>query len=414
MSSYTLSEGIRSTPMASRPHFHPQQLTVQEDLQKVNHTLTSKPFLIKSIGVAATLVLIYLAVSTTPIANAQENLSQYMPTASDLNTIRPGWNLESDLVIADTETPYPFMHKSFTLKMQWVPDAYPDVITIDISIHCFSSPDAVPKNHEEILMPKAQGQTVTAKGVLTIGGTSYYVISRAQSWQGVSVLFTKGRYLVFVGVFGNNQDGLYEGQTTDSIPTLTDAENIASIVESKLPESATVTTTSTGITSGQSLTGSNPNGSSSSGVATTVAEVGAVAAVAVAMGFFAGPAVAGAAWDAAVWISRGRTVVKLVNKVNQYGKWVNEPQRVRGMGQGGTVDRETGDYAYVTGNRDSVTSASADDVAREVNQIKAEIDNSNLSPSDQAALKESLEQNKFNEQAKKKILDAARGSHIGY
>ena len=384
-------------------------------MQTVNHALTSKPFLIKSIGVAATLVLIYLAVSTTPIAKAQGNLSQYMPTASDLNTIRPGWNLESDLVIDDTETPHPFMHKSFTLEMQWVPDAFPDSITITVSMHCFSSPDAVPKNHDEILMPNVQGETVIAKGALAIGDASYYVISRAHAWQGISMLFTEGRFFVFVGVYGNNPSDLYEGQTQESVPTLTDAESIARIIEAKLPGGTAATSSSTATISEWPTQTNTPSPETVlSNAGATMVDIWAVAAITVALGFFAGPAVAGAAWDAVVWISRGRTAVRIVKKINQYGEWINAPQQVRGMGQGGTVDRETGDYSYVTGNRDDVTTVSADDVAREVNQIKAEIDNSGLSPSDQEALKESLERNKFDEQAKKRILDAARGSHIGY
>jgi hypothetical protein len=400
--------------MVSRAHFHPQQLTVQEDLERVNHTLPSRPFLVKSIGITVTMAIIYLAVSTVAIASAQESLSQYMPTAADLNTIRPGWTLDSDSVIAEQSTPYPFMHKSFILKMQWVQDAYPDVITIDISIHCFSSPDAVPKNHDEILMPKAESQTVVSKGALTIGDTSYYVISRDQSWQGVSMLFTKGRYLVFVGVFGNNLNDLYEGQTTDSVPTLTDAENLARIIEAKLPASETVTMTSAASTSEQTQAGNNQKPSSSSSVATTVAEISAIAVTAVALGWFATPFVVDTVWDATLWIWRGVSAVKWFNRINRFGEWINQPRQVRGMGEGGTVDRETGDYAYVTGNRDSVTFVSHEDVENEVNQIKAEIDHSGLPPADQEALKADLEANKFDELAKKRILDAARGSHIGY
>jgi glycogen synthase len=84
------------------------------------------------------------------------------------------------------------------------------------------------------------------------------------------------------------------------------------------------------------------------------------------------------------------------------------------MGEGGTVNRQTGDYAYVTGNKDNVTFVSSEDAAHEVNQIQNEIDSSNLSPGEKEALKMNLEQNKYDELEKKKILDAARGSHIGY
>ena len=153
-----------------------------------------------------------------------------------------------------------------------------------------------------------------------------------------------------------------------------------------------------------------PNPSGTVDVVTTVGEVGAVAIGAVALGWFFAPWV----WDAMVWLLRGRSAVKWAGRLNRFSEWVNQPRQVRGMGYGGTVNRETGDYAYVTGNRDGVTFVSSEDVAREVNYIKNEIDSSNLSPGEKESLKMYLEQNKHDELAKKKILDAARGSHIGY
>jgi len=152
-----------------------------------------------------------------------------------------------------------------------------------------------------------------------------------------------------------------------------------------------------------------PNPFGTVDVVTTVGEVGAVAIGAVALGWFFAPW----AWDVGVWLLRGRSAIKWAGRLNRFGEWVNQPRQIRGMGQGGTVNRE-GDYAYVTGNRDGVTFVSSQDVAREVNYIKNEIDSSTLSPGEKEALKMNLEQNKYDELAKKKILDAVRGSHIGY
>ena len=402
---YTLVESLSSVAIMQQAF----RRRVQEDLQTVNHTLTSKPFLVKSIGIAATLILIYLVVSTAPIANAQENLSQYMPTQSDLNTIRLGWTI-SDLLIDEQSTPHPFIHKSFSLNAQWHTGYYPDQIKIDIAIHSFSSPDVVPKNHEEILTRTIQGQTITSKGALTIGDTSYYAVSYSSGarWQGVSLIFTKGKYYVLVGVVGSSEDGLYEGQTTASVPTLADTETLARIVEAKLPGGAATTEPGTSPTVATS-DGGLLVPPSSSNVVTTVAVTGGIAIGAAALGWFLAPW----AWDVGVWLLRGRSAIKWAGRLNRFGEWVNQPRQVRGMGQGGTVNRE-GDYAYVTGNRDNVTFVSSDDVAREVNQIKDEIESSNLSPGEKEALKMNLEQNKHDELAKKKILDAARGSHIGY
>jgi hypothetical protein len=372
--------------------------------------LTSKPFLIKSIGIAATLILIYLAVSTVAIASAQESLSQYMPTVADLNMIRPGWTM-SDLLIDEESTPYPFIHKSFSLNMQWVSGEWSDQITIDISMHSFPSPDDVPKNHEQILTKTEPCQTITSKGALTIGDSSFYVISYCSKsrWKGVSLIFTKGKYYVLVDVVGSSEDGLYEGQTAASVPTLMDAETLAGIVEAKLPGGAATTEPGTSPTVATSDGGLLVQPSSSN-VVTTVAEVGAVAIGAVALGWFLAPW----AWDVGVWLLRGRSILKGLGRLNRFSEWVNQPRQVRGMGDGGTVNRE-GDYAYVTGNRDGVTWVSPEEVAREVNHIKDEIDSStNLSPGEKEALKMNLEQNKYDELAKKKILDAARGSHIGY
>lgn len=239
----------------------------------------------------------------------------------------------------------------------------------------------------------------------------------------VRICFIKGNYYVqvhffgsdekLVGAFGkgppsSNYQTLEPYPTERSVVTVEKILPIARIIEAKLPGGAATTELGTSATVATS-DGHLPVPPSSSNVVTTVAEAGAVATGAVALGWFLAPW----AWDVAVWLLRGRSILKGLGRLNRFSEWVNQPRQVRGMGDGGTVNRE-GDYAYVTGNRDGVTFVSSEDVAREVNYIKNEIDSSTLSPGEKESLKMHLEQNKHDELEKKKILDAARGSHIGY
>jgi hypothetical protein len=150
------------------------------------------------------------------------------------------------------------------------------------------------------------------------------------------------------------------------------------------------------------------------GIAVGGIVAGFAVAGAVSVAVTEGSSLAPSAWNVGKWLWKGRNILKGLKMVNEYGEWVNQPRQVRGMGYGGTVNRETGDYAYVTGNRD-VTWVSQEELEREVNNIKDEIDRSNfLFPGEKEALKMHLEQNKCDELEKKKILDAARGIHIGY
>jgi hypothetical protein len=193
------------------------------------------------------------------------------------------------------------------------------------------------------------------------------------------------------------------GSIANRIPSYTPTSSHTSTISARSTQTsqASQATQTTGVVI--------PNPSGTVDVVTTVAVTGGIAIGAAALGWFLAPW----AWDVGVWLLRGRSAIKWAGRLNRFGEWVNQPRQVRGMGQGGTVNRE-GDYAYVTGNRDSVTFVSSEDVAREVNYIKNEIESSNLSPGEKEALKVNLEQNKYDELAKKKILDAARGSHIGY
>ena len=204
----------------------------------MNFHLIPRQFLAKSIGIATALAVIYLTVCTFATGAAQENeLSQYLPTEYEIQSLRSGWQLkyigESLFSWAggggDIHVTYGFYLVSIN-QNKWE-----EFLEAGVTISKYSSEDESRRDFDR-MAGEAPFQGKKGSVSVPLGEESCVAFSGSSTRCNTNgmpqLIFRKSVFLVHVWVSGYSN---LEKSTNACTPKSSDAEALAGFVEAKLP-----------------------------------------------------------------------------------------------------------------------------------------------------------------------------------